>query len=366
MHLLKRIFLLVTVIVSNTNYAQQQEDWLRCYNQDSTLIGYKNQKGNIKLAPQFNGMGGWTHAEKFSHIITASKSLGKETQRFYITKEKKIIGRDSLYTFDNTADCEREGHIRFRDPVTQLVGMFDKDGNIAIPAKYSMLQPVTNNVAVALYGASKKYYGDKHNKGCNHYSWQGGTVYLLDTHGNILVENFEYEYETNLFSLQVTKEHPTEPLRKEYLGKNGMYYSVINYEEEFTQWIQKHLFESLTLEKIKAVSYPEITLWVPEERWVETPKSQFLKNNFIDIKQLILLAKEKQADYFVTMDGLNSFMYESKRYEKYFDNCGQARREQYPVLQLIINQKVAKETDQKSLSFLRTDQGYQLLNVSID
>ncbi|GAA4108850.1 hypothetical protein GCM10022393_05210 [Aquimarina addita] len=363
MQIVKNIIIASILFIINFNYAQEQESWRMYYNQDSTLIGYKDHLDKIMIPPKFMG---YTHAHKLDHIIAVTEPEDKGYINYYITKEKKVVGRDSLYTLDNTADCEREGFIRFRDPITDLVGLFNQKGEITIPASYSMLQPVTNNVVIGLYGASKKYKDDKHQRGCNHYSWEGGNVYLLDTKGNILVENFEYEYETNLFSLQITNQKPLDSLRKSYVGKNKKYYSVINYEEEFTQWIEKHLYIDLTLEKLKTISYPKITHWVPETKWKQTPASEFLTTNFKHIKQLLQLTKEKKVDYFITMDGLNPFMYETTEYDQYFDNCRQARRKQYPVLALYINQMFGEESDQKSLHFLRTDKGYKLIQVSIN
>ena len=66
---------------------------------------------------------------------------------------RSIVGKDSVYIFDNTPDCENEGFIRFRDHKTDKAGMFNRNGNIVIPAEYNgykLIQVMIRNNGIKL------------------------------------------------------------------------------------------------------------------------------------------------------------------------------------------------------------------------
>jgi hypothetical protein len=76
--------------------------------------------------------------------------------------------------------------------------------------------------------------------------------------------------------------------------------------------------------------------------------------------------QQPSCDSFITRDGLNPFIYESKEYQKYFDNCNQAMEWKYPQMSVYINHyNNGKINYQEGLDFLRTDEGYKLVNVNI-
>lgn len=71
------------------------------------------------------------------------------------------------------------------------------------------------------------------------------------------------------------------------------------------------------------------------------------------------------TDYFISADGLNPFMFDTPEFQKYFNNCGESKDWQYPTMSIIISHKNKKDMVQDHLEFLRTDEGYQLLCVTI-
>ncbi|MHC0443614.1 WG repeat-containing protein, partial [Flavobacterium sp. 3-210] len=79
---------------------------------------------------------------------------------YYLTKQGKIVGRDSLYVFDNGPDCENEGFIRFTNHKTDKMGIFNSEGKIVIPAQYSALTKVRNGLIVVLKDAEKQQDGE--------------------------------------------------------------------------------------------------------------------------------------------------------------------------------------------------------------
>jgi len=182
---------------SLTLLGQSNDSWASFSNKDTTLIGYKDKNGVVKIEPIFTGI---TSAEKFENIIAGTEAINGQGKSYYLTKQGKIVGRDSLHIFDNGSDCESEGFIRFRDHKTDKAGMFNKNGDIVIPAEYNDLTRVRNGMIIALKGAEKKY-----SEGGEHYSWIGGLELLIDTNNNILIDNFKLDNKLNFFSIEKTK-----------------------------------------------------------------------------------------------------------------------------------------------------------------
>ena len=172
----------ILFFISVCAFAQNNDIWTAFYNPDTDDIGFKNSKGDKIIALMDD--------ENFSRV-------------YYMLKNGKTFGKDSTYIFDMTFDCESEGFIRFHDSKTDKVGMFNHEGKIVIPAKYSDLFPMKNGMTIALQGAYKEYW-EKHNEhsGCNHWSWVGGKNVLINSKNEILVEDFPEPKSLDLYSLK--------------------------------------------------------------------------------------------------------------------------------------------------------------------
>jgi hypothetical protein len=331
--------------------------WVAHWNSDSSLKGFKDEKGNVKIKPRFMG---FTSAHKFEHIIAAmEKSNGY--QGYYLTKSGKIVGRDSLYTFDNATDCENEGFIRFRDKATEKVGLLNKNGVVAIPAIYNELSMVSNGVLTGLIGATK--IPDEHT-GCNHYTYKGGKNVLIDTTNNVLIENLNLKYELNFYSLLKTSQPVSNPVRVNFKSENGEYISFIDYQKEFEQWLRSTLLNNLTIEDLLASSYSKVTFNSRENDNQES-KETFINTNFKLLKKHFQLSDSKGGSYEVFNEGLSAFIHYTSGFEKYFNNCGESNYAKYPVKILVINYNDGKDTQQDRFDFLRTDEGYKLITVSL-
>ncbi len=156
----KFYFLLFALfILAQAAYAQgSSETWLRCYNADSTLVGFKSKSG--KLMVDTNYLPAMTIADEFDKIIAAVEENDDRWITYYLTKQGRVVGRDSLYFFDNTPDCENEGFIRFKENSTEKIGVFNANGDISVPAEYNGLSKVRNGLIVGLKGANKVYFKD--------------------------------------------------------------------------------------------------------------------------------------------------------------------------------------------------------------
>ncbi|WP_264526270.1 hypothetical protein [Flavobacterium sp. N502536] len=353
---MKRLLLLYVFLFTNyTVLSQNKDSWIAFWDKDTTHIGFKDLNGTIQIPPKFMG---FTTARKFDKIIAVTEETGQSWKSYYLSKSGKIVGRDSLYIFDNGPDCENEGFIRFTDPKTDLTGMFDGDGKIAIPAEYSALTKARNGMIIALKGAVKKKFGDEH------FSWSGGKEDLIDTHNKILIENFAYHDELNFYSLEKSKAPGKDETRENFLGVDGQYYSFINYEKEFKLWLKTSLLSDLSKKNLKQHSFDKITYWKEPTGWKNESKAAFIHQNYTYLKLKLEELKNAKTDYFVSNDGLNPFIFETDEYTTYFNNCNEAKEWMYPLKNIVITSKNKADFKQDHLEFLRTENGYKLILVA--
>jgi hypothetical protein len=355
-----KITLIILLFSSIIVVAQDNDSWTAFWNQDTTLIGFKDQNGEIKVEPRFMG---FTIARKFDNIIAVMEDNNGSYEAYHLTKSGKRVGYDSLHIYDNGADCESEGFIRFRDKKTDKVGLFDKNGDIVIPANYDALSRVHNGLISALKNAKKEYWAKHEESGCNHYSWEGGQVLLLSKDNDMLIKNFEYEGRLDFYSMNVQSTPSSDSTKACFKGVNGKYYVFTDIEKEFNQWFTTELMANLTHSKLELSTMDSLTYWKIPMGWVTESKQEFHTRNFELIKYRLQSTQREKSDHFVSIDGLNPFMYTGANYDKYFNNCGEARQEKYPVMSLIIN----NETDfnQDHFDFLKTGDGYRLISLTI-
>ena len=359
---MKNIILTLLFFVTLTSNAQNNQLWFAFWDSDTTYIGFKDSNGEIKIEPN---LAGFTTARKFDKIMAVIEDENGIYRNYYLTKSGKKVGIDSLFVFDNASDCESEGFIRFKDKKTEMVGMFNQNGKIAIPAKYNALSRVENGLIVGLQGAKKDFW-DKHKEsGCNHYSWKGGKQYLIDTNGQILVENFDYTRYLNFYSLKIELESNKDSIRQEFIGINGKYYSFIDFEKEFNKEFEVLLSSSFSKENLLNMCYDSIHYWKNGLGWIAEPKVNFMNRNFEIVKDRLLQMNSPNIDYTIFVQGLNPYIYESESFAKYFNNCGEARESKYPVMNIVINKKINGELVQDHFDFLKTDKGYELISMTI-
>jgi len=352
----------IFILIGCSIYIQEDSSWTAFWNDDSTLIGFKDQNGHTRIEPKYMG---FTTARKFDKIIAVMEQSNSKHDTYYLTKTGKIVGRDNTYIFDNRPDCESEGFIRFRDKKTDKVGMYNSKGEIVIPAEYNDLTNVRNGLVVALKGAKKRYSDGNKHSGCNHFSWVEGKEYVIDTNNQIIIDNFKYNSSLDFFSLKIEHEPIQDANRQSFLGVDGRYYSFIDYKKEFQAWLNFAILYSFSREKLIENSYKEIYIWKEPNGWISEVNSVFIDRNFELIKSRLAELNKEKADYFISIDGLNSFIYEAAEFDTYFNNCGDAKAWKYPVMDVIINRKTESDFNQDHFEFLRTENGYKLISMTI-
>lgn len=355
----KFLLFLVTVLCC-TSCTENNETWTAFWNKDTTLVGFRDKEGVEKIKPKF--VAGFTSAKKFDDIIGVAEEINGEWKSYYLTKSGRMTGTDSMYVFDNVVDCESEGFIRFRDHKTEKVGLFNKNGDIVIPAEYNDMTRVSNGMVIALKGAEKKY-----ELGGEHYSWVGGEELLVDINNNILIRPFKRVDNLNFFSLQISKEPSSDALRESFKGVDGQYYSFINFDREFESWLKVSLIDNFTEDNLLKSTFDEVTYWNEPEGWVKDDKVSFIESNFDIIKSRLEEYDFSESEYGVNTGGLDSFMSASNEFDYFYNNCGEQKSWIYPVKSVIITSTNDNNDNQQDhFHFLRTDDGYKLISVTID
>ncbi len=350
----KFLILLTFFLFSSLTFAQSNDIWTSFPNKDTTLIGFKDKNGVIKIEPKFSG---FTIARKFENIIAVTEEKNGNWKSYYLTKQGKIIGQDSLYVFDNGPDCENEGFIRFKDRKTDKMGIFNSDGKIVIPAQYSDLTKVRNGLIIVLKDAEKQQDGE-------HFFWKGGKEFLIDINHKILIENFTYNDDLNFYSLEKSKTPSQDPTRDSFLGVDGQYYSFINFEKEFKNWLENTFLKDLSKANLEKHSFDKIIYWKEPDGWISTPKTKFISQNYTYLKLKLQELKNPKTDYFISSDGLNPYIFESDEYKMYFNNCNESKDWIYPTMDIVINPKKQTDSGQDHFEFLRTENGYKLISIS--
>ncbi len=344
------------LLTTFSSSGQKTDTWTAFWNNDTTLFGYKDKKGIVKIQPKFNGL---TIANKFDDIIAAEEKTSTGQVSYYLTKSGRIIGRDSLHFYDNGADCESEGFIRFHDRKTDKVGMFNRDGNIGIPAEYNELAPVRNGMIVAIKGAVKKTSGE-------HYFWKGGSDVLIDTNNQVLINDFKYFNELDFYSVIISTQPSEDTLRINFKGTNGMYYSFIVFEKEFRSWLKTSLLDHFSKNQLLACTYDTITFWRGSDKWVSESKFTFLNRNFELLREILLDLNSKDRNYTIFSETLSPYMFIPSECGQYYNNCFESKSWQYPVENIVISYTDNKSIVQNQLEFLRTTEGYKLIDISIN
>ena len=344
--------------------AQQNDSWIAFWDEDNYLMGFKDTSGAIKIEPKFMGL---TTAFKFNNIIAVMEETNDSLSSYYLLKNGKEFGIDSLYVWDNAFDCESEGLIRFRDSKTDSVGFFDSLGVVVIPAAYNDASPFRNGLAAVITGAKKICWdgGEFSSENpCEHWDWKGGQTMLIDKDNNILIDKFKPSIELDLYSLQINDAPSETSFTESFKGINGKYYSFINVEKHFKNWLFDTLLTDLSKEKLLINSYNTVTIWDDSLGWIFEDSKTFIDLNYELLISGLFEIKKDADEFFISVDGLNPFIYTSEEFDKYFDDCGNAKIWMYPVLQLVISHGAKVDFYQDHFEFLKTPNGYKLISVT--
>ncbi|MFN3196349.1 MAG: hypothetical protein ACE364_10390 [Chlorobiota bacterium] len=339
------LLLFVDVCTASERISNEtNENWYLKWNIDSTAFGYKDVNGNLMIDPIYWACNRSLIFENIVPVIHFSESVSY----FHLTKHGEIVGEDSTYIMDNCFDCESEGFIRFRDPESRNVGLFNRCGEVVIPAEYNTLSKVRNGILIGRKGSTLIPQGE-------HTLIEGGTRYLIDTLNNILVEDIKNEYLTNLYSLEISEERIIDSTKISYLGVNGKYYTFTYYEKEFEEWFHGEFAKDLSKENLLELTYDTLS-W----NGLSDAKEKVISENFEQIVSEIKEILTPGYKYFISQE---RFAGRSHLFEKFRNNCGEYNYKKYPYFEIVKNSSGVLDYSKEFLNFIITDDGYKLLSV---
>ncbi|WP_312078766.1 WG repeat-containing protein [Chryseobacterium sp.] len=315
---MKTNFQIFFILISIFCFSQEDRNWYVFYNSDSTKFGYKDSQGNIKIEPKFES---FSSEPVFKKVVAVVERINeKDTQEYYLNKAGKKFGIDSTYMFDFEYAKEAEGKIKFRDPKTEKVGFFDIDGNIIIPAQYNDARDFSNGLAIVIKNAHKKHWNEdkEHNDGCDHWSWNGGKTYAINSEGKELFEIPKIE--NNLFSIDYSKVKINENVDSEiftsYKGIDGNIYSFSSPEKDFKKWFETIFLADFRKNKTIRPEFFYDLISVadnnnPNEQtaWKNHKKSEYLKTKIKHLNTIINNVVNDKLEMISYWDTLSNHSY---------------------------------------------------------
>lgn len=351
------IFLFLSCLFPSLFSQEENSVWISFQNKGSDLIGYKDLNGNIRIEPKF---GLFTSVGKFENIIAVSeKQEDNHFKNYYLTKDGKIVGKDSLYISDFSYDCENEGFIRFQHK--GLIGILNSKGEVVVPAIYNYLTNMRNGMAIGLKDAIKKH--EDNNSGCEHFEWSGGKYQLIDTLNQVLAENVNYNGNLNFYSVKQSAYPVSDSISVCFPSKDGRYYySFVDFSKEFKKWFSEEFSKNTTPEKLLQMSFDSI-IWEGKNKWETANKLKFITNNFHLLKKVLEKTVSNKTEQFLSFNMPNPFIGEKKQFKKYLNNYGELMEWKYPALTLYVSSGTTGQF-QDQFDFIRTNEGYRLFSVT--
>ncbi|MGB4776385.1 MAG: WG repeat-containing protein [Daejeonella sp.] len=367
LHISKYI-ICITLFFNTGLFAQKNDSWIRFQDKKTELFGYKDLKGNIKIPASLNE--GFGVPDTFNNIIGVTEDLGKDRpyEFYYLLKNGKKVGRDSVYiSSDLYFDCENEDKIKFKDSKKDKVGFFNKSGKVIIPAIYNDVSPFYNGVSLVLINAEKEYLIHDGGGKSEHWYWKGGKKMLINDKNEILIDSCKLSSTINWYSMEINRTGLDTAIYVSLKGENNKIYSFMDYKKEFNKWFFSEFITSIDQNKLINHYFEKITFWDEEDGWISEKSNKFVAEKGNILKQKFKEIEQKKFKYFIAEESLNQFIFEKKIYKRYYNSCGEFKKEQYPVFEIVVDHPDihGKLDYQESFSFIRPGKGYHLFHLSL-
>lgn len=368
------LLLLLAASAAQAQKVQSDTVWTQFTNKakGEYEYGYKDAGGHIRIPARF---GNFTNAQKFRHIMAVSEKA--TFKQYYLLKNGRAVGRDSVYMFDYTFDCESEGKIRFRDRMRNRVGFFDGSGHVLVPALYNVATPFHNGLSTALIGARRNCpSGEKDTTQCEHASWVGGRSVLINTRNEVLADNLPERqlYYLNWYSLHINAPSIDTATTRTFRAVNGDLYTFTDYEKEFAHWFYDVFVPAIrtgAAEKVTPLCYFELAAsGRPFRGWQHFERTTFVRRFYQPtLRPRLSVLQPGAKKVAVFSEDLNTLIFTSQRFQAFLTDCGEHFRERYPVFNVVVNQVEtsgkSNPEHQEHFAFIRTTEGYRLFSVSI-
>ena len=388
-----KIVFVIALFFSCSAFAQKNNNYLIRFSEDTIhgLSGYKDVNGKVIFPARYKGD---PIADTFRNIIAVWDKFDTSFTSYYLLKNGKKVGRDSVFQFDFEFDCESEEKIRFKDYKKRMVGFLDRNGNVIIPAIYNDASRFHNGIALAFKDA-KKYVPKKEDpevvEGAEYL--KGGKYILINDKNETLVDSVDVTQLRNInwYSMQKNNPNIDTSIFITLKGTNGNNYSFMDYKKEFTKWFHGDFLPSLESnnnDKLKSLCFSEINFNNDKGEFISVDKNTFFKTypNEITTKRFKEYTLKRVHIGQEELPSVNFTDYTKDCYKVFYNDCGQHFKPKYPLFEVHITfyKKREKEwvsdnpKDNEGISefdrkydigteenfyFIRTNDGYKLLTI---
>ncbi len=362
---MKLSFFLVTLIFFSSTVYGTDKVWTAYIGGAKELTGFKDETGAVKITPRFMGL---TTATRFRNIISVMEDRNGSYESYHLLKDGRKVKPGENYVSDMSFDCESENKIRFRSKELDLVGFLGANGKVVISPVYSDARPFKNGLSSVIKNAKRMCHNDtefSEENRCEHWRWDGGESLVINLDNEVLIENAYLKRELDLYSLTISKASSNAPDVDSLKGKNGKFYNFVNVKRNFENWLKNKFVINLDKSKLINHSYKSLTLWNESKGWYQVPRNAMTEKQAKMVISELAALHSAGSEHFVTINGLNKFIYTDKEFERYFDDCSNAMTDKYPVLELIVEHNLEDGYKQNHYSFLKTDSGYKLISFTI-
>lgn len=289
---------------------------------------------------------------------------------YYLIKQDngEDLRVDNVYYYDVAApDYPSENFIRFSDQKSELVGLYNDRGAAVIPPIYSGLTRVHNGMLYALKDGVKDNIGSN---GDRHDVLLGGTTLLLNTKGEVLIEDMMIPNNTlDMFSLKVTDEPLLNSYYVSFKGVNDQYYNFVDLAKYFELFVQEeflpstidHNWESYLSDNVKVnieVNNDNIGDYVVYDKEEALAVQQEVITKAFAIATSSDSSRYKLVynieDWVVTVD---TELVNDKDKKVYLNKEGIWKGKEFPVFELNIKEVNGSQTRSNHFDFYRNKKG---------
>lgn len=335
----------------------------------------------VFLYQQYFGEGNQGYPRKPKVVVDSERirTFVDETDEgldiYYLIKKEDgtDLRVDNVYYYDVVApDYASENFIRFRDDKQEFVGLYNDKGEVVIPPTYSALSKVHNGVLYGLKDAVKDNIG---RNGDRHSIFLGGTTVLLNTKGEVLIEDMDTPNNAlDMFSLKITEEPIVDSYYKSFKGVNGKYYNFVELERYFEDFVKTEFLPTTVDDSWEKYLSPLVVtdIEIKNENigdYMRYTKKEMLGSQKAKVVKPFGLALSTQPDVVkITYDSSSWGMYvedeaiDEKEKKIYYNKEGEWRYEEYPVFELNIKEVVGSQTRSNHYDFYRNKEGGMTLS----
>ena len=259
-----------------------------------------------------------------------------------------------------------------------MVGFFDQNGNITIPAIYNNAQPFRNGLSLVISNAKKICWegGElSESNPCEHWSYEGN-LQIINTKNEVILDSLSFENIENIdwYSFQKNPVF-TDSTKIMLKGDDGNIYAFDNIRKKFENWFYEDFLKDTNQERFLRNSLDQITIskngniksdqfnnpFYNSFAWTKDKKENVYLNNKDFIISLIEIIKNKKLKIGIS-EGFTPLFIDENFYPIYLNNCGEYQNTKFPYFEVYLTKDNGNVIYR--MAFMRTKDGYKLIELA--